>query len=183
MDFTPVSLLQRLRQRDADAWNEFVAVVTPFLFRVARRHGLRPDEAADLVQDVLLVAVRTLPTFRYDPSRSFRAWLATVLANKLRDQRARRRPVLLPPAELPEPPDPAEPFEEEEYRRWLAAQALERLERQARPQDLAVCREYVMKDRPAPEVAPELGLEVHAVHVISGRLLARLREFLRGMLE
>jgi DNA-directed RNA polymerase specialized sigma24 family protein len=47
-------------------------------------------DAADLVQDVLVTLVQTLPTFRYDATRGkFRQWLRTLLLNKLR-QRKRR---------------------------------------------------------------------------------------------
>jgi RNA polymerase sigma-70 factor (ECF subfamily) len=183
MDTTPASLLERLRQPDdRAAWDELVAVVTPFLYGVARRHGLNDEEADDVIQDVWLTAVRTLPAFRYDARRSFRAWLATVFRRKLIDRRRRPSPSLTTVV-LPEPAAPAEAFGEDEYRRWLAARALERLEKNFSPQQIFICREYIMKDRPAVEVAAELGVSVNAVYLAAGKALARLREYLRGLIE
>src|SRR5262245_43331242 len=91
---TPVSLLERLRQpADAAAWERFVELYTPCIYAWARRAGLPPDDAADLVQDVFALLVTKLPAFVYDPARhSFRGWLPTVTLNRWREQ-ARRRQV------------------------------------------------------------------------------------------
>jgi hypothetical protein len=84
---TPVSLLERLRSPDdAEAWSRFLALYTPLLYSLGRRVGLQDQDAADLVQKVLLVLVTALPTFAYDRLRSFRRWLRTVALNKWRDR-------------------------------------------------------------------------------------------------
>ena len=91
MNSTSSSLLERLRHPNADeAWDRFVRLYTPLLFHWARGVGLPRQDAADLVQDVLLLLVRKMPDFRYDRSRSFRAWLRTVTLNKWREQQRRR---------------------------------------------------------------------------------------------
>src|SRR5687768_5078078 len=80
MNETSASLLERLRRpADAEAWSRFVELYTPVLFAWARGVGLQDADAADLVQDVLAGLLRSLPTFQYDPGKSFRAWLRTVL--------------------------------------------------------------------------------------------------------
>src|ERR1700722_3362463 len=90
MHTTSASLLQQIRvESRADSWERFVRLYTPLLLYWARRRGLQDTDAADLVQDVLIVLVRKLPEFQYQPGRSFRGWLRTVLMNKWRD---RRRP-------------------------------------------------------------------------------------------
>ena len=69
-------------QRDVRAaWEKFVDLYTPLLFAWARRLDLPSHESADLVQDIFAVLVEKLPSFAYDESRSFRAWLKTVLLN------------------------------------------------------------------------------------------------------
>ena len=76
---TPASLLERLRQPGQDqAWARFVDLYTPLLFYWARRLGCQESEAADLVQEVLLLLVRKLPGFTYDQHKSFRGWLRTI---------------------------------------------------------------------------------------------------------
>src|SRR5437588_12372374 len=98
MNETPATLLQRLRRGgDAAAWERFVRLFTPILDRWACRLGLPEADADDLVQDVFVTLLRRLPEFDYDPSRSFRAWLWTVLyhAAAAWRQRQARRPVPL----------------------------------------------------------------------------------------
>jgi RNA polymerase sigma-70 factor (ECF subfamily) len=71
---TSASLLDRLRvQPDADAWRRLVDLYTPLIRTWLRRHGLPPQDAADLVQEVLTVVVRRLPDFqRQERTGSFR---------------------------------------------------------------------------------------------------------------
>jgi RNA polymerase sigma-70 factor (ECF subfamily) len=181
---TPVSILERLRRADDPlAWVDLVEVVTPFLYQVARRHGLRPDDAADVAQDVLVVLAQELPRFEYDPARSFVGWLRTVLRNRLYDLRKRRQPLVMAPADLPEPTAPWEPFDEREYTTWLAARALALVETRCSATEKAVVREYIQKGRAAAEVAAELGVSANVVYLTSSRVVARLRGLLAGMLE
>src|ERR1700730_18807813 len=82
MDRTPASLLEQVRNpADQEAWKRFVRLYTPLLFHWAHRIHLQDQDAADLVQDVFTVLFQKLPEFRYDPARSFRAWLRTVHLN------------------------------------------------------------------------------------------------------
>ncbi len=107
MHTTPVSLLQRLRRPgEAQDWERFVALYTPFLLYWARRLGAGPEERADLVQDVLTVMVQKLPDFAYDKGKSFRGWLRTITINRWRDRL--RRPALQQGCRKPScPPWPA----------------------------------------------------------------------------
>src|SRR5262245_61555392 len=66
MPHTPVSMLERLRQPGQPAvWARFVELYTPLLLHWARRLGLRPHDAADLVQEVFVTLVQKLPAFSY----------------------------------------------------------------------------------------------------------------------
>lgn len=183
MEQTPVSLLLRLRDpNDRTAWDELVALVSPFLHSIARRQGLNDEQAADLVQDVWVVLVRTLPAFRYDPARSFRAWLARIVRRKLIDRWRQPGLPVVDTAEWPETLAPDEAFGEDEYRRWLVARALELLQQQGAPRQLHILHEYILKGRPGPEVAAELGMTPNALYLAERRLLAQLRTYLEGLL-
>lgn len=58
-DTTSATLLGKLRDpRDRAAWERFVELYTPLLFRWGRRLGLPAEDAADLVQETLLTLVR-----------------------------------------------------------------------------------------------------------------------------
>ena len=51
---TAPSLLVRLRDADdGAAWNQFIEIYSPVVYRYARRRGLQDADAADLMQDVL----------------------------------------------------------------------------------------------------------------------------------
>ena len=166
---TPVSLLERLRRPDeAEAWSRFVELYTPLLYLWTRRVGLQEQDAADLVQDVMLSLVKILPTFEYDPRKSFRRWLRTMVLNKWRNQRKRRTVESRTDgaAELADVPDAENPdaFWEIEYRRRLVDRALEVMQTDFRPATWKACWEHVVEGRPAAEVARELGITAGAVY-------------------
>jgi RNA polymerase sigma-70 factor (ECF subfamily) len=178
---TSIALLERLRQpSDVEAWTRFVDLYTPLLFRWARRLGLQDADAADLVQDVFGILLRKLPQFDYDPNRSFRGWLHTVLLNHWRDHPRRISYPL--PAETTVP-DPADEAREAEYRRYLVGRALALMRSDFQPATWQACWECVANDRPASDVAAELGMSVAAVYVARSRVLRRLRHELAGLLD
>jgi RNA polymerase sigma-70 factor (ECF subfamily) len=189
MSRTPVSLLERLQiVGDQAAWERFVQLYTPLLSHWAHRLGLAGPEAADLVQDVFTLLVQKLPEFHYDPGRRFRGWLWTVTLNCCREKQ-RRLAIPAPVAaewdrRLQETSaDVAEEVAEEEYRQYLTRRALELMQAEFQPATWRAFWEYVVQERPAAEVAAELGLSENAVYLAKGRVLRRLREELGGLLD
>ncbi len=188
MDTTPVSLLERIRRPDAhEAWGRFVELYSPLLLQWARGLGLQEADAADLVQDVFAILVRVLPTFDHDREKSFRSWLRTIALNRWRDFCRRRAllPVAVgdgPLANLVESVD-GRPWEEAEYRRQLLSQALQLLRADFQPLSWRAFEEHALNGRPAAEVAARLGMTMGAVYAAKFRVLARLREDLRGLLD
>lgn len=97
MPQTPPSLLARLRAQPAHAenWQRLDFLYRPLLHTWLRRYSILPQDAEDLVQEVLQVLARELPQFGYDARRGrFRAWLKAILVNQLREfwRSERRRP-------------------------------------------------------------------------------------------
>jgi RNA polymerase sigma-70 factor (ECF subfamily) len=187
MHTTPVSLLERLRQPgEQGAWQRFMELYAPLLYYWTRRLGLQPQDAADLVQEVFATLVRKLPEFVYDPRKSFRSWLRTVTLNKWRDQLRQRTE---PPAGGHSAfanlavPDNTEWVGQEEYRQDLIRRALQIMQSEFQPTTWKACWEYVVCDRPAAEVAAELGISVGAVYVAKSRVLSQLRRELAGLLD
>jgi RNA polymerase sigma-70 factor (ECF subfamily) len=188
MDSTPVSLLEQLRQPcQPEAWQRFVALYAPLLFAWARRTGLQEPDAADLVQDVFAVLVEKLPSFEYERGGSFRAWLRTILANKWRDHQRRRgvrpRQASAPDLDGLAAPDAVEEFADAEFRQQLARRALELMRSQFEATTWKACWETVVEGRPAAAVAAEFGVREGTVYAAKCRVLRRLREELRGMLD
>ena len=157
MLITRPSLLKRLRQPgDQKSWEEFVKLYTPLLLHWARRAG---------VQD--------------DASRSFRAWLKTILMNILRKRQPPTGPLVV---EVPAP-DPRIEIENEEDRQRLLARALELMQTDFAANTWKSFCECVVNGRPAAEVAEELGITVGAVWVNVSRVRARLRAEFAGLLD
>jgi RNA polymerase sigma-70 factor (ECF subfamily) len=188
MHTTPASLLGRLRlPSQPQAWSRLVELYTPLLLYWARRAGLQPQDAADLVQEVFIVLVQKLPQFIYDRHKSFRGWLRKVALNKLRDRQRRRSvaEVAATDAELADlaVPDGVEAFWEGEDQKHLVARALEVMQREFKATTWKACWEHVVCDRPAAEVAADLGISENAVYIAKLRVVRRLREELAGLLD
>jgi RNA polymerase sigma-70 factor (ECF subfamily) len=188
MDTTSASLLERLRQPgQADAWERFVELYTPLLLYWARKCGLQPQDAADLVQDVFATLVQKLPEFTYDRRRTFRGWLRTIALNKWRDRRRLRGLPLTGAgegalAEVPGP-DGLDVFWEDEHRRHLARRAVQIMRAEFSATTWKACWECVVEGRPAAAVAAELGISENAVYLARCRVLRRLRRELDGLLD
>jgi RNA polymerase sigma-70 factor (ECF subfamily) len=184
MSTTPASLLDRLRSpADADAWVRFVRLYTPFLYHWARKRGLPPDDTADLVQEVFAQLLKALPTFTYDPNRSFRAWLAVVVGNKWRELNRKRRPQTVPAADLAGRPGPPDDFDDQEYRTHIAGRAMRLIRDEFAPATWRAFWGVVVDGRRAIEVAADLRLSANAVYLARGRVLRRLRTELAGLVE
>jgi RNA polymerase sigma-70 factor, ECF subfamily len=83
---TSLTLIERAKALDPDAWRRLVQLYQPILFRWCLRAGVSVDVAGDVTQDVWMAVWRNLPTFRRDrPTDTFRGWLRTILRRKLID--------------------------------------------------------------------------------------------------
>jgi len=187
MDNTSASLLEQLRQAPGQqTWSRFVRLYTPLLFYWARKLGMPEADAADLVQDVFTIMVQKLPTFQYDQQKGFRNWLRTVLLNKWRNSMRRRgNAPNTGPEGLSDVADPQDPEEliEAEYRDHLLSHALDLMKSEFPFKTWKACWEHVVLGRPAAEVAADLGIVVGAVYVAKSRVLSRVRQELRGLLD
>jgi RNA polymerase sigma-70 factor (ECF subfamily) len=187
---TPLSLLEQLQQPAEDAqaaWRRFVQLYTPLLFHWTRSLGATPEDAADLVQEVFQVLAREMPGFRYRPGLRFRGWLWTILRNKWIDQVRHKRAA--PPGaeakalEAVAVPDNVAELAEEEYRTYLVGQALRLMHAEFAEADWQACWQTIVENRPAGEVAAELGLTINQVYLAKSRILHRLRAELKGLLD
>jgi RNA polymerase sigma-70 factor (ECF subfamily) len=172
------SLLDRLRREGGrQDWERFVDLYGPLLRYWARRL-LPPDEAADLIQDVLLVVMQKLPSFKGEENRTFLAWLRAVMLNRCRDlgRRAAVRPEHLDGAALDAfaGADLVE-VDASDARNFLIRRALQIMQSDFAPTTWRACWESVAAGRPAAEVAAELGVSIDVVYAATYRVIKRLR--------
>lgn len=188
LNTTSPTLIDRLGSgSETGAWGHFVALYTPLLLAWSRRLGLSDADAADLTQTVFVHLYKKLPEFRYDPSRSFRAWLKTVFLNAWRNQTRQRQFASLnhgdaTPDDIPET-DPRLHLDEAEYRTQIVRRALELMQANFEPTTWKACWEFVVEDRKAADVAKELGITENAVYLAKSRVLRYLRRELHGLLD
>jgi RNA polymerase sigma-70 factor (ECF subfamily) len=183
---TSVSLLERLQQpAETQAWERFVRLYTPLMYRWAVQLGAQHADAADLVQDVLVSLCRVLPNFEYDRQKSFRAWLRTVLTNKWRETHRRKpRPAAGGEAlvNVAEPQRGAD-WTDAEEQAALCRRALGLIRPEFSDSTWGAFAGTFIDGLPVPEICQAYALTPNAVYLARGRVLARLRQELDGLWE
>jgi RNA polymerase sigma-70 factor (ECF subfamily) len=183
---TRASLLARLKDwQDQSSWQEFFDIYWNLIYGVARKAGLKDEEAQDVVQETMASVSKHMPTFQYDPAiGSFKAWLLQMTRWRILDALRKRGPVN---AELPAPghtttrtslvekvPDPAslelDRFWEEDWERTLLQAALAKVKQRADPQKYQIFDFYVNKEWPAEKVASTFGVSVDQVYLAKHRV-------------
>ena len=88
---TRESLLIRVRDpNDRDAWDQFVSIYRPVVYRLARLRGLQDADALDLTQRVLLSVSQSIEKWQPREGVKFRSWLATVAKNAVINSLSRK---------------------------------------------------------------------------------------------
>jgi RNA polymerase sigma-70 factor (ECF subfamily) len=183
---TSLSWLNRLTSAPTEGdWKQLFDVYRPLLCNWLARAGVPAIDRDDLIQEVLVVIVRRVGEFDRRGSGAFRAWLRSILTNYLRKYFRDRRPL-----------DPAIDLDElaaddsilgrrwdREHDEYLATRALRQVEGDFAAATWAAFRRQVLDGCPPSAVAAELGLSLNAVILAKSRVLKRLREELRGLVE
>jgi RNA polymerase sigma-70 factor (ECF subfamily) len=181
---TRATLLVRIRDpHDAEAWQRFVDLYGPLVYRFVRQRGLQDADAADLTQEVFQTVARAARRLDYDPSQgTFRGYLYTITRHKLYDflEKRRDRPAgsgdTSAQRRLEEEPSPED--EEEHWRREHDRQLFHWAASQVRgdftEQTWQAFWRTAVEGRSGQEVADELKMSVGAVYVARSRVLARL---------
>src|SRR5205085_111655 len=173
---TRASLIVRLPDAaDARAWDDFVAVYAPLVYRLARRHGLQPADSDDLVQDVLAAVARSVETWLTRDDRGpFRAWLLRIAKNTAMNALTRQkyRPTGTGDSELArrlaqhasKNGDAASEFDLE-YRRELFRWAAEQVREEVTQNTWQAFWLSTVEEQPIAAVAQELEMSVGSVYI------------------
>jgi RNA polymerase sigma factor (sigma-70 family) len=180
---------------DTLAWDQFVELYSPLIYRFARQRGLQDADAADLMQNVLSAVSQVIGRFDYEPSRgSFRSWLFTIVRNQLASQAKRhaRHPEerTSPASDLLSgasgarngPNDgEAEQIWQREYQLRLLQWGLDQIRSQFEENTWRAFMLTAIERRPARDVGVDLGMSPGAVYIAKSRVRDRLKEFLQGI--
>jgi RNA polymerase sigma-70 factor, ECF subfamily len=193
LGLTSLTLLDRARAREADAWARLVTLYTPLVRHWCLASGLQPTDVDDVVQEVCRAAYAGLAGFRRDrPGDTFRGWLRAITrtAVALHFRRLARAPVASGGsaafARLQEvaDPSPGPPDEDpSEEIRGLHRRALELVRGEFEDRTWQMFWLTAVEDREPAEVAARFGVTRVAVRKAKSRVLRRLREEIGDLLD
>lgn len=184
MFLTPASLLYRLRSpEDSRAWNRFVDLYSPLLFHWAKKLGYQDSDASDLVQDVFVTLWQKMPEFEYDSGRSFHAWLKTIFLNRFRSLVRKKVPLSMQSGSVVSDTSTETELDDAEDIQFLMRRAYVIIESEFSELHRKVFQLYVI-DQIAPErVAQSTGISVGTVYSIKSKILSRLKQELKQIIE
>ncbi len=182
------TLLDQLRAGRPEAWERFVRLYSPVIYRWCRRSGLTAEDAADVFQEVLSAVMLHLTDFHRDkPKDSFGGWLAAITRNKVRDLYRRRQgraearggsTAQRQMAEIPQPAEPSEEFirPDAESAAWLSRRALDLIRAEFENRTWDAFWRVTIQGQPSSQVAEDLQMSIPAVYTAKSRVLRRLRQ-------
>jgi RNA polymerase sigma-70 factor (ECF subfamily) len=191
-----LTLLQRLRAREPDAWQTLVHLYTPLLYHWCARAGLQGADADDVLQEVFRAVAAHLDGFRRDrPGDSFRGWLRAVTRSMilLHFRKSGRQPQgsggtdafaqlqeVADPAAVP--PDDAD-AEAETETDGLRRRALELVRGQFEERTWQMFWRTFVDERSPVDVAADMGATPAAVRKAKSRVLHRLKEEFADLIQ
>jgi RNA polymerase sigma-70 factor (ECF subfamily) len=190
---TSLTLLERVRANDADAWSRLVRLYTPLIRYWCLRSGLREADIDDVVQDVCRSALSGVATFRRDRADdTFRGWLRAITRNALAlhfrrggrlprasggsEAFARLHELADPRPDLPDDDPPAE-------LQGLYGRALELVRGEFEERTWQMFWMTVVDDRTPADVATQFGVTPVAVRKAKSRVLLRLRQEIGELID
>jgi RNA polymerase sigma-70 factor, ECF subfamily len=186
---TPLSLLERLRANDADAWRRLVDLYRPLVLFWCGRAGVY---AEDVAQGVFAAAARGLSGFRHDrEGDTFRGWLGKVTRNQifLHFRRNKDQPPAVGGSDawqnLQELADPiaAQDDGEEAEIGLIYRRALEQVRGEFEERTWQAFWRTTVEGRTPTELAEALGMSPAAVRQAKSRVLRRLKEEMGELLS
>ena len=186
------SLILRLPdKRDVEAWDQFVSIYEPLVYRLARAKGFQDADAQEIVQEVFVAVSRAVERWEPDPARGrFRDWLFRIARNLMINFLTRRKhlPIGSGDSEIAEllanhidrRCEESATFDLE-YRREVFCWAAKQVRDQVKERTWIAFWMTSIDGRAIAEVACELKMSVGAVHIARSRVLGRLRETVKTL--
>jgi RNA polymerase sigma factor (sigma-70 family) len=189
-DSTSSTLLGQLAVSPPDeaAWSQFVDRYGPRIFQWCRAWGLQEADILDVSQAVLTKLSVRLRHFEYDPSRSFRGWLRSLVRTTLQDTLTARGPVVgagttdvVEQLASTEARDDLVRRLEEEFDLELLNVALRIVRQRIAARTWEAYHLTACEGRSAAEVARVLGMRVGTVYQAKSGVMRMLQEEVRKL--
>ncbi len=179
---TRTSLIVRLgsvaRNARERAWDEFFAIYSPIIYRMARHARLPEPDAEEVVATVMRNFASSVRA-GFELETRFRHYLRSITNRQIRREKQRLgrelslRELSLPPDVADDASKQWEQLEREE--RWRTC--LERLKASPaiRPRDWSAFEAWVLQGEPSRTVAKRYGITPNRLHGIKHKLMNELR--------
>jgi serine/threonine protein kinase/DNA-directed RNA polymerase specialized sigma24 family protein len=180
---TKASLLFRLQGKDPEAWREFDAVYQPILLAYLRKRGLSETDAVDVFQDIcvrLLGKIHTYEPANFEFQKGLFDLTQQVLLQQARFRASHKILLREWDAQVLRATASDITRMEKEWSRIYRAQILQHVVKEVKsqtsPRAWTCFEQRLLRNRPAAEIARELGMMTNLVHVYVFRVSRRLRE-------
>lgn len=182
---TTTRLLDQLRDfEEGEGWDRFVGAVREPVLRFCRKLGLTASDAEDATQESLVRFARAFREGGYERDKGrLRDWLFGIVYRQVQDTQRRlargaERAGQADSALWAALPDPhaASLSWQAEWERHVLQQCLRRVEQEVAAASYRAFMGVALEERPAAEVAQELGLSRNAVFLAKHRITKRVRE-------
>ncbi len=194
MQYTSLSLLDRIRQTDAsDPWSELVELYSPMLSVWLRKFDVPDADIDDLKQEVLTAVVTDLRNFEHNGrTGAFRSWLKTIRVHRLRNYwRSRNRHPLGDGAsdfeqriaQLNDPKSELSRVWDMQHDEFVLRQLLQLAEPHFEVTTWTAFRRVTLDGDSPAEVSADLGISAIAIFIAKSRVLSYLRHLADGLID
>ncbi|GAB5405836.1 MAG: sigma-70 family RNA polymerase sigma factor [Aureliella sp.] len=178
-------LLQLANSSNQRAWEEFVELYQPAVYRVAVSNGLQDADAQDLVQTVFVSVAGAIGQWsEKDTGQRFRYWLLRIAKNATVNA-ITRKPIAQRIAglgheevlqQVADANQETQSIVELEYRREVYIRAAEQVQRDVNPDTWRAFELTAIEGLSKEAAANELGKSVGTVYAARSRIMKRLCE-------
>ena len=188
---TRSSLIIRLRRSDDQlAWNDFIEIYQPLVFRLAKARGLQEADALDLTQEVLTRVAKAIRQFDPDAPGTFRGWISRITRNLVIDfLRSKNRQQLTSDDTAIRQLVESQPSVEDsrwfdlEHRRQVFHWAATKIKGLFKDKTWEAFWLTSVENRSVKQVADELGLTTGAVYIARSRVISKLKQKVSHQLD
>ena len=192
-DPTSMSLLQRARSNDQEAWHQIVHLYGPLVHKWCRRSNLKDDDLADVFQETFRSVSTHLKTF--SPAKdvgSFRSWLRTICRTKVADhfRKLNQQPAGQGGTDanrrmsvVPNPLGDDDEEEAGEDHALLVQRTMDLIKPEFSKQNWKAFLRVAIEGCSAVEVAESIGVNAQVVRQANYRIRRRLRLVLQDLIE
>ncbi len=190
---TDQSLLHRAKSNvNSDAWTTLITIYKPLIAGWVVRAGVEPQEVGDITQEVFRALSQDLPNFEHNGRKgAFRNWLKMTAIFRCRRYwaaKSKRVPTssVAPSELLNELEEPNSPLSEQwnrEHDEHVIEKLLEQVRAEFDSTTFRIFERYVLNEEQPKSLASEMGIDVGQVYKSKFRVMSRLRELARAIVD